>query len=160
MKNTLRSSSSRILTVGAIALALGLSTNSFALAQHSSGFKVAVVDVQKVVVSSPQVNALRVEQKNKIDSLIAFVEKAKADLAKESNEAKKKSLEEGYNKELNVKKQAIDKEYSEKLLDIDKNITNIIQAKAKSDKYDLVLIKSSVLQGGVDITSEIVKLLK
>jgi len=160
MKNTSKKLLSRVLTIGAIALTISLSANSFASAHDASGFKVAVVDVQKVVVSSPQVNALRVEQKNKIDSLIAFVEKAKADLAKEPNEAKKKSLEEGYNKELNVKKQAIDKEYSKKLLDIDKNITEIIQAKAKSDNYDLILTKNSVLQGGVDITSEIIKLLK
>ena len=151
---------SKILTVGAVSFALGLSMNNFASSKIPGGFNVAVVDVQKIVQSSPQINALKVEQKNKLTDLVAFIENAKASLAKEPNEAKRKTLEEGYNKELNIKKDAIDKEYAKKLSNIDKDITSTIKEKAKSNNYDLVLTKNVVLVGGTDITAEITKGLK
>lgn len=150
---------SKFLTIGAVACILALSTNNFASAAKApAGFKVAVVDIQKVVENSPQINALKTQQKNKITELVTFVENAKASLTKETNEAKKKTLEEGYNKELNVKKAEIDRDFAVKLTDIDKSIKFII--KAKSTGYDLVLTKNSVLEGGVDITNEVIKALK
>ena len=69
-------------------------------------------------------------------------------------------MEDGYNKELNVRKDAIDKEYVQKISNIDKEITTLIKTRAKEANYDLILTKGSVLDGGVDITSEIVKELK
>lgn len=155
-KNSMKTS--RILTIAAVALSLGLPMNNFASAKGSAGFSVAVVDIQKVVANSPQVSALKTEQKNKLNDLVAFVEKAKADVNNEKDAVKKKALEESYNKELNVKKAAIDKETAKKLSDIDKSIKEII--KAKSVNYDLVLPQSGVLEGGIDITNEIIKGLK
>jgi len=151
---------SKILTIGAIAFALGLSMNNFASSKVPANFNVAIVDVQKVVENSPQIGALRVKQTNNFNELKAFVDKAKAELAKENDEAKKKTLEENYNKELNTKKAAMDKEYAKKLADIDLSIGNTIKAKAKEANYDLVLSKNVVFSGGTDITSEITKALK
>lgn len=151
---------SKILTITALALALGLSTNNFVSAKAHADFNVAVVDVQKIVESSPQINALKTEQGNKINGLAEFVEKARADVAKQTDDNKKKALEESYNKELNTRKQAIDQEFAKKLSEIDKSVTATIKAKAKAANYDLVLVKSSVLDGGTDITNEIVKSLK
>lgn len=151
---------SKILTFMVIAFALGLASNNFASSKVPANFNVAVVDIQKVVVSSPQVNDLKIEQKNRISELAKFVEDAKANLAKEKNATKKKALEEKYNKELNVKKNALENEYAKKLSDIDKNITEIVKTKATKDGYDLVLAKNVVLVGGTDITDEIVKSLK
>lgn len=156
---------SKNLTITAVILALALSANNFASAKavakasaKPATFNVAVVDVQKVVANSPQISALKTEQKNKLADLASFVEKAKADIAQEKNDTKKKSLEEGYNKELNVRKSEIDKDAAKRLLEIDKSIQDTI--KAKSANYDLVLTKSSVLNGGTDITNEIIKSLK
>lgn len=151
---------SKILTIAAIAFALSM--NNFVMAKDLSktptGFNIAVVDVQKIVENSPAINAIKVERKNKFDELAKFVEKAKADVAKETNVSKKKTLEDGYNKELNVRKDAIDKEYVQKLSEVDKSITALINT--KSSNCDLVLTKSSVIKGGVDITEEILKELK
>lgn len=150
---------SKFLAIGAVACVLALSTNNYASAAKApAGFKVAVVDIQKVVENSPQINALKTEQKNKITDLVTFVENAKASVSKETNEAKKKSLEEGYNKELNAKKAEIDKDFAKKLTEIDTSIKFIIKGKAAG--YDLVLTKSSVIEGGDDITSEVIKALK
>lgn len=150
----------KLLALLAIAFTLGLSANNFASSKVPANFNVAVVDIQKVVASTPQVEALKIEQKNKLSNLAKFVEDARTNLTKEKNEVKRKTLEDKYNKELNIKKNEIDKEYSQKLSDIDKNITEIVKTKATKEGYDLVLAKSVVLIGGTDITAEIIKELK
>jgi len=152
----------RFLAITAIALALSINnfTISKAFAKTQTNINVAVVDVQKVVESSPEINALKTERKNKLEDLQSFVDKAKADVSKETNVSRKTTLEDGYNKELNLRKDSIDKDYVKKISDIDKSITGVIKTKAKASGYDLVLAKSSVLDGGTDITSEIIKGLK
>ena len=149
---------SKVLTIVALAVALGLSATNFASAKDSANFSVAVIDIQKIVENSPQISALKAEQKNKLTELATFVEKARADVAKQKDSAKKKALEANYNKELNTRKQAIDNDAASKLAEFDKSVKDIISA--KSADYDLVLTKNVVLKGGVDITSEIIKSLK
>lgn len=153
---------SKILTAVVISALLTITNlnSTKVFAKSSTNLNVAVVDVQKVVESSPQISALKTSRKNDMESLVKFAEVARADVTKETNESKKKTLEESYNKELNIKKVNFDKEYSQKLLDIDKNITSLIDKKAKSLGYDLVLTKTSVLDGGTDITNEILKIVK
>lgn len=147
---------SRILVVATVVVTLSM--NNLAFSKDSSKANIAVVDVQKVLESSPEINALNVDRKNKVNELISFVEKARADVAKETNATKKKTLEDNYTKELNQRKEALDKEYIKKISDVDKDITALINS--KTSDYDLVLKKSSVIEGGTDITTEIIKGLK
>lgn len=149
---------SKNLLITTLAILLGLSVNNFASAKDAVKFNVAVVDTQKIVESSPQISALKTEQKNKMSDLAAFVEKARADVTKQTDATKKKDLEEYYNKELNLRKADIEKNYIQKLTAFDKNVKEII--KTKSANYDLILTKNSVLEGGTDITKEIIKELK
>lgn len=153
---------SKIFTLVAFLSVLSIAnlspTKTFA--KSSPNFNVAIVDVQKIVESSPEISALKTSRKNDMESLVKFAETARDDVAKEANETKKKTLEDSYNKELNIRKVNFDNEYSKKLSDYDKNVTTIISNKAKTLGYDLVLTKSCVLNGGVDITGEIIKELK
>ncbi len=144
------------LTLGAFVI--GMSVNNFAVSNVPS--KIAVVDVQKVVASSAQVKSLKADREAKIKDLANFVKTARESVAKEPNAAKKKTLEQKYNKELNAKRNAIQKDYASKLAAIDKNISGIIAQKAKAANYDIVLAKGVVLYGGSDITSEIAKAVK
>ena len=155
MKNSLK-----FLTVATVAFVIGLSVNNYAVSDVPDNFKVAIVDVQKVVANSAQVKALKEEQKKKSQELAKFIETAKTNLDKEKDEKKKKALEEKYNKEFQTKRTAIAKNYETKLLNIDKNITNIIDENAKKNGYNLVLAKGAVLSGGTDITEEISKAVK
>ena len=155
MKNSLK-----FLTVATVAFVIGLSVNNYAVSDVPDNFKVAIVDVQKVVANSAQVKALKEEQKTKSQELAKFIETAKTNLDKEKDEKKKKALEEKYNKEFQTKRTAIAKNYETKLLNIDKNITNIIDENAKKNGYNLVLAKGAVLSGGTDITEEISKAVK
>lgn len=150
----------KILTISLVAFAIGLTAGNYAISDVPANFKVAVVDVQKVVASSAQVKALKEEQKKKSQDLAKFIETAKTNIDKEKDDKKKAALEKKYNKEFQTKRLDIAKNYETKLLAIDKNITETINANAKANGYDLVLAKGAVLSGGTDITAEISKVVK
>ena len=148
----------KYFALGLSAFIIGMSVNNFAVSNVPS--KIAVVDVQKVVASSGQVKALKADREAKIKDLANFVKTARANVGKETNADKKKALEAKYNKELNAKRDAIQKDYAKKLANIDKNISAVIADKAKAANYDIVLAKGVVLYGGSDITAEITKSVK
>ena len=150
----------KLIAVAAVSMAIGFTANNFAMSGIPQNYKVAVVDVQKVVNSSKQVTALKAEQKKKVADLTNFVKTAKANIAKETDAQKKKALEDKYTKELATKKSAIEKDYANKLLAIDKTISTVIQNKARSGNYNLVLSKGVVLSGGEDITNAIINAVK
>ena len=153
MKNNVK-----FLAVAVSAFVIGISVNNFAMSDVQS--KIAVVDVPQVVNSSSQVQALKKEQQAKAKDLVAFVEKARKDVAATKDVKKKQALEEKYNKELNNKKAAMDKNYASKLSAIDNTISAKITEQAKAGGYDIVLAKGVVLYGGTDITDAVKKAVK
>lgn len=148
----------KLLAVGISTFVIGLSLNNFAMSDVTT--KIAVVDVQSVVNSSSQVQALKKEQQAKGKEIVAFIEKARKDVAATTDVKKKQALEEKYNKELNTKKTAMDKNYATKLDAIDKAISAQIATQAKAGGYDIVLAKGVVLYGGSDITEAVKKAVK
>ncbi len=148
----------KFLTVGLAAFVIGFGVNNYAISDVPS--KIAVVDVQKVINSSPQVAALKTEQQAKAKDVVAFLEKARKDVAETTDAKKKQALEEKYNKELKDRKVKIEKDYASKLTAIDSKITSIIATEAKARNYDVVLAKGAVLYGGTDITDAISKAVK
>ena len=116
---------------------------------------IAVVDLQKIVSNSSQVKQLKQEHKKKMDELNKIIVNARGAIANETDSAKILQLEEKYTNEFNTKKQALEKDYANRLEAIEKNIQAEIAKKAQKDKYDYVFAKSVVLYGGKDITGEI-----
>ena len=137
-----------------IAIIGALSFNS-AMAQN-----IAIVDVPQEVNASKQVQSLKKEQQNKADEIVKFIEKARKDVASITDANKKKAAEEKYTKELQTKKEKMDKDYAEKLKAIDASISKQIEAQAKAQGYDVVLSKGIVLFGGKDITADVIKVVK
>lgn len=150
---------SKLLMVSTVALTLALN-NAVLASENATGFNVAIVNIEQIVESSPKINALKAERKNKLDGLAQFIEQANADLKKETNDAKRKTMEEDYSKELNKRREVIDRDFSKKLADIDTEITALIKAKGKKGNFNLILNKTSVIDGGFDITPEVIKELK
>lgn len=148
----------KILAVGLLTFSSGIAFSNFAMSDVPS--KIAVVDVQEVVNSSSQVQALKKEQQAKMKEVVSFVEKARKEVAATTDVKKKQALEEKYNKELNTKKTAMDKNYADKLTAIDSTISKQIEAQAKAGGYDIVLAKGVVLYGGSDITDAVKKAVK
>ena len=148
----------KFLTVGLLTFAAGIAFSNYAMSDVPS--KIAVVDVQAVVNSSSQVQALKKEQQAKTKEIVTFIEKARKDVAAVTDVKKKQALEEKYNKELSSKKTAMDKNYSDKLTAIDATISKQIENQAKLGGYDVVLAKGVVLYGGSDITEAVKKAVK
>lgn len=149
----------KVLLALAVAFIMGLSVN-YAFSEVPVGFKVAVIDVQKLVLGSAQIKSLKTEQESKNQELIKFVKTARADVAKTKDNNKKKALENKYNTQLRAMKQSMDDNYKKKLNEIDAAITKEIQKTAQDEGYNIVLAKGAVLYGGTDITSEIQKVIK
>lgn len=122
--------------------------------------KIAVVDVQKVVDKSAQVQALKKEQELKQQEMAKFIKQCGEEIQKQTDNAKKKALSEKYGKELKTKQEANAKAYKAKLESIDKSINNAIVQQAKALGYDVILVKGVVLYGGDDITESILKVVK
>ena len=148
----------KFLTVGLLTFAAGIAFSNYAMSDVPS--KIAVVDVQAVVNSSSQVQALKKEQQAKTKEIVTFIEKARKDVAAVTDVKKKQALEEKYNKELSTKKTAMDKNYSDKLTAIDATISKQIENQATLGGYDIVLAKGVVLYGGSDITEAVKKAVK
>lgn len=117
--------------------------------------EIAVVDLQKVVSNSSQVKQLKQEHSKKMEELNKIIVNARGEIANETDENKIIKIEEKYTKEFNLKKEALDRDYNQKLDSIEKSIRDEISKKAKKDGYDYVFAKSVLLYGGKDITDEI-----
>ncbi len=148
----------KFVLVGLSTFVIGLTLGNFAMSDVPS--KIAVVDVSSVVSASSQVKALKKDQEAKTKEIVAFIEKARKDVAATTDVKKKQALEDKYNKELASKKAAMDKNYATKLSAIDTAISKQIEAQAKAGGYDIVLAKGAVLYGGSDITEAVKKAVK
>lgn len=147
--------------IAVCAFALGLGVNNAAFSDvPSAGVKIAVVDVNKVVASSSQVKALKQQQDAKKAELQKWLDTVKADIQKQSSKENKEKLVKKYDAEFGKKAAANKAEYTKQLQNIDKNISSKIKSVAEIKGYSIVLSKSSVLYGGEDITSEIIKTVK
>jgi Skp family chaperone for outer membrane proteins len=137
-----------------LALAL-ISSTCVALAND-----IAVVDLQQLVSSSSQVRQLKQEHAKKINELDKIIVNARGEISNEKDPAKVLILEDKYMKEFNTKKEALERDYNNRLSVIEKNIKSEITKKAQKDGYDYVFAKSVVLHGGKDITNELVGSIK
>lgn len=150
----------KFLAVALVAFTIGITVNNYAMSDVPSDFKVAVVNVPKIIESSAQVKALKEQNNKNIQELAKFGETAQKAINNEKDEKKQKALKDKYQKEFQAKRTEMTKAYEKKLIEIDKNISAVIDSQAKAKGYNLVLAKASVLSGGTDITDEISKQIK
>lgn len=120
------------------------------------GAKVAVVDVQKVVSQSRPVAELRQDMQSQMAALQDWVNKSNAEIDGEKSKEKKDALTKARQEELLQKQQLIQKDYAEKLKQLDESLTKIIEKTAKEEGFSVTLVKSSVAAGGTDITDKVI----
>ncbi|MBQ3311996.1 OmpH family outer membrane protein [bacterium] len=123
--------------------------------------KIAVVDVQAVVASSSQVQALKKEQQTKLQELDKWLKTVKADVDKQQTKEGKEKLIKKYDAEFIKKQEDIRANYGKKLQAIDVDITKAIANEARTKGYNLVLSKQGqVLYSSDDLTANIQKAVK
>lgn len=147
-----------IAVIIGLSFALGYSVNNIAISDTAP--KVAVIDATKIVANSTAVKNLKAEQEGKVKEIQATLDKAKAELSKETDPAKIAAIEEKYRNRINAQKIALDTEYNQKLTKIDNDIRSTVIEKARNLNYDLVLPSNVVYFGGDDITDVIAKDIK
>jgi len=143
-----------------VALIFGAGSGLLFAQSQKKDFKMATVDVQKVVSASSQVSALKAEEAIKIQELQAFVQKAQKEAAEEKDDAKKKEIISKYEKDILLRKSAIESDYAKKLKQIDADITSVIRQVAEKNGMSVVVAKTNVIYGGDDITEKVLNELK
>jgi len=128
--------------------------------QIPATYKVAKVDIAKVVSKSAQVQALKTEQQKKLEDLKKWLDTVRADVQKQQTKEGQEKLIKKYDNDFAKKQEEIKSNYAAKLQAIDKSISETIERQAKAMGYDLVLAKGTVLYGGDDITDTIIKYVK
>lgn len=117
----------------------------------------AIVDLQQIVVVSKDVSALRMEREKQVQDLRKMADDANSKITAEKDEAKKKQLSEQYLAEINARKAEYDKLYAASLQASDKKLNEVIREVAAQKGLSAVLSKSAVVDGGEDITDEVIK---
>jgi len=120
-------------------------------------YKVAVVDVNKIMDKSTEVRNLKISQEKQIKDLETLVSKAQNELANVKDPNQFAQLESSYKKQIDSKRIAIDEEYSKKIVQITSDIRSMISTQAKKTDYNLVLPAGMVISGGDDITESVIK---
>jgi Skp family chaperone for outer membrane proteins len=120
-------------------------------------YKVAVVDITKVMEQSKDIKNLKATQDKQLKELETLISKAQNEIANTQDEQKAIQLQANYSKQIETKRNAIDEEYSKKIVQITSNIKNLIATQAKKTDYNLVLPTGMVISGGDDITDNVLK---
>ena len=97
------------------------------------------------------------ENDAQIKDLSKWLDGAKKEINSEKKKAKKEELTREYKEIAKKREDKIKKDYQEKIIELDKSINKIITKIAKSKGCRTVLNKNTVVQGGIDITEEVIK---
>ena len=150
-----------LLACGLFAFGLGFSVNNIAFSDGDSAtYKVAVVNVDKLLSSSKALKSAEEQRVKSTNEMLKWYDTASADIQKQTTEDGKKNLIKKYEAQLTQKKKSIREAYDKKAVEIDKQLTSAINQKASNMGYNVVLKKDSVLFGGDDITAQILPLVK
>ena len=143
-----------------ISLVMGYSINNIAISKAQPEYKIATVDIQKIVANSTKIKSLKAEQEKQMQNMQSTIDKARTEISKEQDPVKIAQLEEKYRNEINNQKLALDTSYNTKVKAIDSKIKTAVVEKARSMNYNIVLPKNTVLFGGDDITDEVSQIIQ
>lgn len=126
----------------------------------SNDATIGVIDLQRVVSVSKDVTTLRTNRQAQIAELQKMADDANAKIDEIKNDDEKKAATEKYLAEIQAKKAEFDNAYNASLKASDTKIQDIISSVAEKKDISVVLNKTSVVSGGIDITEAVVDLVK
>ena len=123
-------------------------------------YKVAIVDISKILENSSEVKVLKASQEKQMKEINTLVSKAQNEIVNEQDRTKAAQLEIKYRNEIESKRNTMDEEYNTKISKITNDIKNLVTKEAKKTEYNLVLPTGMVISGGEDITQKVIKDMK
>lgn len=159
-KMTLNVDKKTIITSTGVAVVVALLVSFAACKLCSNNNEFGVVDLQRVVSASKDVANLRTNRQTQIAELQKMADDANKKIDEIKKDDEKKVATEKYLAEIQAKKAEFDNAYNASLKDSDTKIQNVINAVAEKKDLSIVLNKTSVVSGGVDITEAVIDLVK
>ena len=141
------------------AFGLGFGLNNIAFSDVQAP-KVAYVNVGKLLSASKVLKSAEETRAKQTKDMLKWYDTASADIKKQSTAAGKQALIKKYEAQLTQKKKTIRDNYAKKVGQVDDQLSEAVNQKAKAMGYDLVFRKDSLLFGGTDITASVLPLVK
>lgn len=121
---------------------------------------IAVVNLEQVLEQSPKLNAIRKDNEAKLNELTQWVDEVNKEIDAETDKEKHLRLANQYRKLTSEKENVIKQEYSNRIKEVDAEITALIDKVAKQHGCNAVFANTSMVTGGKDITEDVIKELK
>ena len=119
--------------------------------------KIAVVDISKIVEKSEKVKELRDDNNKKLDELEQWIEESRVKVQKEKDKTKKEQLIDQYQDIARQRENIIKHNYEAKLQEINDEISATIKKTAKNNECNVIILNNVIMEGGLDITDEVLK---
>ena len=123
----------------------------------SGSGKVAILDVDKVVVSSRSAIALQNAREGQIEHLQKMTEDAEARLKVEEDANKRKQMSDAFVAEINSQKEEYVQQYYAALQLLNQSIKDVAEKEAAKKGIKVILLPSAIFQGGEDITDLVIQ---
>jgi len=138
-----------IVSLAVMSVILSYSTKSFAAGT-------AVVDLDKIRGNYTASQELSADLNVKEAELKKFVDDAQKQIQNAKTPLEKQNLEEKLGAQFNIKRNAYAKDQTQKWSVIENAVVKTIKEISNSKKFDLILNKQVVIDGGYDITDEVI----
>jgi len=125
-------------------------------ATSSRANRAAVVDVERISVSVKSAAALKAAREGQLERLRIMQEEADKQVNAEEDTENKQKLSDMYAIEINSKKEQYDQQYAAALKALNQTIYQAINEVAKSKNIKVIFSPNSVVQGGEDITQDVI----
>ena len=122
--------------------------------------RIAVVNIEEVLQNYAKFSVTRQENEQKLQELVRWIEGINKEIDEEKDQTKRSKLADQYRKLTQEKEKLIQQEYAKKFQEINEEITSLIDNVAKQNDYNYVFANTSMVSGGKDITSDVIKALK
>jgi Skp family chaperone for outer membrane proteins len=122
----------------------------------SSAAGTGIVDLDKIRDNYTVAQELTADLKVKESDLQKFIMDAQKQIQEAKTPVEKKNLEDKLGEQFNVKRNAYAKDQTAKWSKIEDTVISTIKAVSASKKFDMVLNKQVVIDGGYDITDEVI----
>lgn len=120
----------------------------------------AVVDLQRVVLSSKEIAALSNARQDQIQELKKMADEANDKIRNIKDENTKREMSQKFLAEINAKRETFDRVHASGLQAADQTLNEVINGVAASMGLSVVLNRTSVVNGGKDITEDVIELVK